>query len=384
MTKKILFVFHDSNPLSGATTSMLEIVAQLNKSELYEITALIPDAKGGIHSRLSQLDINYLEEKIYNVRYIKKPKNNYINEFKSFIKVALNYLLAIKLKLKEAKFDLIYTNTSDTYVGAYLARKLNIPHIWHIREFGLEDQSREHFLGEKSFYRLVSTSSKVIVISNALKAKLISFKVPQDKIVMIYNDVANSIGCFNKNFNVNEPLSLLIVGTITKEKGHSFLFECIKYMNKKGFKVKLSIVGDDSTLYAKKLKSKIKDEGFSDSIRFLGYSSDVNRIRKDYDVAVIASKAEAFGRVTIEAMHAKMTVIASDCGANPELIKHSDNGFLFEEGNVEQFSEIVAHINANRDILHEVGSRAHKFAEQFSRKRAATEVDKILLESLDL
>lgn len=381
MSKSVLFVFHDSNPLSGATTSMLEIVAQLKKNNLYEITALIPNAKGGLHSELSRLGINYLEEKIYNVRYIKKQKNNYINEFKSFIKTTLNYFLSIKLK--SAQFDLVYTNTSDVYVGVYLAKKLNVPHIWHIREFGLEDQNRDHFLGEKRFYRLVSTSCKVIVISNALKEKLLRFNVPQDRIAMIHNDVANTIGDFCKNYNMKEQLSLLIVGTITPEKGHQFLFECIKYMDVKGTKVKLSIVGDDTTDYAINLKNQIEIEGYTNSICFLGYSNDVNRIRKSYDVAVIASKAEAFGRVTIEAMHAKMVVVASDCGANPELIKHGENGFLFEEGSVEQFSEIIKNLNDNREILYEVGKKAHKFAEQFSKKQAAAKVDKIICEALD-
>lgn len=380
MKKKILFVFHDSNPLSGATASMLEVVIQLSDSELYEVTVLLPDAKNGLHQILRALNISYIEERIYNVRYIKKSANNYINKLKSLVKISLNYSLALKLKLKLKKinYNLIYTNTSDVYVGAFLAKLLNVPHVWHIREFGIEDQSRDHFLGENNFYRLVSTSDKVVVISNALKNKLLSFYVPEDKLLTVYNDVTNKIGCFSKDYNYNNELSLLVVGTISEEKGHSFLVECIKAIKDKGLKVRLGIVGDDKTDYANTLKNEIAAVNCSDEITFLGYSSDVNRIRREYDIAIIASTAEAFGRVTVEAMHAKMIVVASNTGANPELVTHRENGFLFELGNVEQFSNIIFDIDRNRGLLESIGVEASIYSEQFSSHSAAKKVNSII------
>ena len=37
-------------------------------------------------------------------------------------------------------------------------------------------------------------------------------------------------------------------------------------------------------------------------------------------------KRQGFGRVTVEYMCAGLAVIASDCGANPELIQHDVTG----------------------------------------------------------
>lgn len=37
--------------------------------------------------------------------------------------------------LKKEHVDLVHINTVYSYFGAYAARKVNIPYVWHIREF---------------------------------------------------------------------------------------------------------------------------------------------------------------------------------------------------------------------------------------------------------
>jgi len=312
----------------------------------------------------------------YNVRYINSTKgSNFLGKIKSVFKAFLNMLLAFEISLKYRDVDLIYTNTSDIYVGYILSHLVRAPHIWHIREFGFEDQNRQHFMGEKRFYRLVGSSSKVITISKALKSKLIKYNVPDYKVKMVYNDVENKLKQFNKKYNLDKPLSLLFVGSITEEKGADFIFNSLLYCKSKGLKFKLSVVGDDNTAYSKNLKNKIFNSICKDDIEFLGYCKDVNEIRKEHDIALVASKAEAFGRVTIEAMHAKMLVIATNLGANPELIKNNENGFLFEDGNINEVYNLLLKIDKNRRLLEEFGSKAHEFSKQFSINAAAKKID---------
>jgi len=382
--KKVLFLFHDSNPLSGATASMLEVVIRLNTKAGYEVLALIPNTKLGLHDELSSQGIKYFEETIYGVRHDRSKANILTKKLKSFLAIILNFCLAIKLVIKKEKFDLIYTNTSDIYIGAFLSKLIKVKHIWHIREFGVEDQNMSHFFGERGFYKLLNlTSSKVIVISNALKSKLNSFSVPENKIEMIYNDVTSRAEVDNKIFNEQNELSLLIVGSIIDGKGHKFVIDCIAYMKSINLKVKLGIVGRDSGDYAVYLKRYMKQIGCEDRGDFLGYSSDVGNIRKDYDIAVVASKSEAFGRVTVEAMQSKMTVVASDCGANPELIENGKNGFLFEYGNIQEFARTISSLDKKRCLLEATGTQAHKDSSKFSSGQASNKIHQVICEMLD-
>jgi glycosyltransferase involved in cell wall biosynthesis len=381
--KKVLFLFHDSNPLSGATASMLEVVTRLNTNAGYEVIALIPNTKFGLHDALDSQGIKYFEDTIYGVRHDRSKANILTKKLKSFLAIVLNFCIAIKLAIRKGKFDLIYTNTSDIYIGVFLSKLTGVKHIWHIREFGIEDQNMTHFFGERSFYKFLNlTSSKVIVISNALKNKLNSFSVSESKIEMIYNDVTNKAEVDNKINNEKGELSLLIVGSIIDGKGHKFVIDCIAYMKSININVKLGIVGRDSGDYAVYLKRYMKQVGCDDKVDFLGYSSDVGNIRKDYDIAVVASKSEAFGRVTIEAMHSKMTVVASDCGANPELIENGKNGFLFEYGNIEEFARIISTLDKKRCLLEATGTQAHKDSSKFSSGQASNKINQTICNTL--
>ena len=63
----------------------------------------------------------------------------------------------------------------------------------------------------------------------------------------------------------------------------------------------------------------------------------------------MASKAEGFGRVTVEYMYAGLAVIASDTGANPEIIDDGVNGLLYHYNDAQSMaSKLVLLINNAR------------------------------------
>ena len=77
------------------------------------------------------------------------------------------------------------------------------------------------------------------------------------------------------------------------------------------------------------------------NITFEGYTDELSTLLKQYDVGVVCSKAEGFGLVTIEYLASGLTVVASDTGANPELLENSNNGFLYHLGDIEELSSIL-------------------------------------------
>jgi glycosyltransferase involved in cell wall biosynthesis len=87
--------------------------------------------------------------------------------------------------------------------------------------------------------------------------------------------------------------------------------------------------------------------------------------------------------VTVEAMHSKMTVVASDCGANPELIENGKNGFLFEYGNIQEFARIISSLDEKRCLLVATGTKAHKDSSKFSSGQASNKIHQVICEMLD-
>ena len=144
--KRIIVVFHDNNMHSGATMSMLTIVEYLvKKRELFEVLAVVPNKKGDLELYLKKLGIvvikQYYGGNVYNANVcgIHSLKIKFICLFKTVI----SYISSVYVSkyLKDKSIDFVYSNTSTIYYGAWLSERIGAKHIWHFREFGLEDQN---------------------------------------------------------------------------------------------------------------------------------------------------------------------------------------------------------------------------------------------------
>lgn len=71
------------------------------------------------------------------------------------------------------------------------------------------------------------------------------------------------------------------------------------------------------------LKQLAQDLGIIDDVLFLGYLSRGFQYLKAFDVFVLSSKQEAFGRVLLEAMSAALPIIATDVHGIPEVVDNA-------------------------------------------------------------
>lgn len=376
--KKILFVFHDSKPKSGATASMLDIINNLLKKNDLQIFALIPNNKDGLYELLVKKNVRVFEAPLYGARHPVPQKIRSFIKYKirGLFKIITTYLSVFKISKKVKKLneriDLVYSNTSDTYAGYFLSNLLKAKHIWHVREFGIEDQNCVHTIGDKQYYNLLNTSDKVIVISQALKYKLSQY-INNDKLMLVYDDVQLHDCLLKNNKNIEKPLKILSVGTISEGKGQKFVIDTIEALNKKGIECSLSIVGNIDSEYAKNLFDYVEKNSIN-NVFFLGFREDINRIRLNYDIGIISSKAEAFGRVTIEGMAAGLIMIASNTGANPELISDKKNGFLYKYNDLNSLVDVISYIYGNRNDMQTIRENAIKFANEFSSGIASQKI----------
>jgi glycosyltransferase involved in cell wall biosynthesis len=98
--------------------------------------------------------------------------------------------------------------------------------------------------------------------------------------------------------------------------------------------VELLIVGDPGSQgYLRALRRMAGESGAGDRIRFLGHSEDVFAILRQSDAALMCSRCEAFGRVTVEGMLAGKPVIGARSGGTPEIVRDETDGLLYEPCN---------------------------------------------------
>lgn len=104
----------------------------------------------------------------------------------------------------------------------------------------------------------------------------------------------------------------------------------------------LVIVGDGpQTNHARSMALRL---GIDRHVRFFGFRVDVPDLLAGFDVFVFSTRTEGFGLAVLEAMAARVPVVASCVGGVPEIVEHGVSGLLFEAGNATGMKEAVVRL----------------------------------------
>jgi len=111
---------------------------------------------------------------------------------------------------------------------------------------------------------------------------------------------------------------------------------------------------------------------------FCGLVEDIISLRKKCDVEIVASRAEAFGRVTVEAMRTSNPVIGSSVGGTAEIVLNGKTGFLYEYRNNEALADCMKKFIVEADLAYEMGQRAYEWSvDRFTSEENVRQVLKI-------
>ena len=362
---KVLFISHYTG-LYGANKSLLEVMINLRDKYNVKPIVLTP----GFGELNQQLIINNIESYSYNYyNWIDFEGANKVKYFYRMFRYKICNFITIKKVLKELNklhIDLIHTNSSVCDFGAILARKMNINHIWHIREFGKEDYNLVFYKKKKDACKFMyNNSNYIICISKAIKDYYSKYFPNDDKFKLVYNGVSEKK--YYKNIskkNFDDKFNIIFTGVITQKKNQMELVKAIDILiNKKKLKnINVYFLGDGDENYIGYIQEFINKNNLERNIFMEGKVDNIQEYIEKSHVGVICSEKEAFGRVTIEYMLGGLAVIASNTGANIELINNNQTGLLYELGNYKNLSEKIEELYNDRDKLLQFASHAQKEA----------------------
>lgn len=182
-------------------------------------------------------------------------------------------------------------------------------------------------------------------VSNAVRDDLRKslWSVPQEKIITLYNciDIAATKKKLLSQEAARAALHLsadtFVIGTIARlapEKDQQTMLHAFAKIKPNLPHAKLVIIG--SGVLEKELKELANNLHIADAVIFTGFIAEAMRYLKAFDIFVLSSTKEAFGRVLIEAMAAKIPLIGTRINGIPEVI--ADAGHLVPAKNREQLA----------------------------------------------
>ena len=320
--KKILWQTHESI-VSGANIAMLEYIDALVDS--FQFFVILPH-QGTMQQALAQRNINYTIIPQYGWTNVYKWWN-----VGKWIKVILRSIMAIwqtKELFRKEQPALICTNTLVPFTASVAAFIQSIPHIWWIHEFGKEDFGFTTGWGyEKTSLRWMQRSSKLIIgNSKAISAKFAKL-MPQANIVTIYQPVSWRAAAVTETA---KQTRFLMFGQLVASKGHKEVLAAMVANKKAGKPLHTLHIKGPSEIksYLEELYMFVEQNNLQQYVQIEAGYFKKEIIIPQYDVLIVASQAEAFGRVIVEANKAGLRVLVRNSGGAPELMNES-NGLLF-------------------------------------------------------
>lgn len=325
--------------------------------------------------------------------------------------------LDIEKYFKELKIDVIHAH-HPMLVGntaQYLSKKYNVPLIftYHTRY--------EQYLHNIKAYEILENRQNKSSSSPLLKAEGKLLEYTQEKLVPGYiklfsnscdlvfsptnliKDYLEETGVkskikvmptgldesyFKENEEVNEKVKFIrekykgdkkylfcTVSRLTKEKNLDFMIKGLNELKEKiDDNFRLMIIGKGP--YKRELEENINELGLQNNVVFLN-SIDNTVITNYYrasDLFLFSSKSETQGIVLLEAMAARVPVVALKASGVIEVVKNGENGFMTEEDTLK-WSLKIKEILENEELFKVLKQGAYDTALKYMASNIAKEVE---------
>ncbi|PIR89747.1 hypothetical protein COX75_02285 [bacterium (Candidatus Gribaldobacteria) CG_4_10_14_0_2_um_filter_33_15] len=288
----------------------------------------------------------------------------------------------IKLKgLKIADFEKVIKNEKPDLIVTYLIYADLFGRIFG-RLFGVKKivtsiRSTYQQLKYLPFLILDCLTSflitKYIAVSQAVKDIYVKkLKIPEEKIEIIYNGV--KIEKFNIELDKNlikEKLGIpkenFVIGNIGKlrpEKGQIYLILALTQILKEIPNTTLVLVGGGEK--EKRIKELAKSFNLEKNVILLKERNDIPELLNCFDIFVNPSLYEGMSNSILEAMAAKIPIIASDIPSNRELIEDKKSGLLVPIKNSDKIAGAVIELLKNKNLRENFSQNAFLKVQSFS------------------
>ncbi len=279
-------------------------------------------------------------------------------------------------------WELINAHTPPDYTFAALVRRLSRskPKLVFTRHILLP-------LGGSPLHKWVlGSADAIIAVSEAVKEVLLQHRfIDPCKVRAILNGidvdkfVSGRSRSLRSSLNVGKDQRLVgILGEVSPHKGQELFVKAALLLLKQGCEAKFVVAGPTkhkNVSYRGHLRSMVESSGRSSQISLVDRVLDMPDAMRSLDVMVLASEAEPFGLVTVEAMACGCAVVATRSGASSEIITDGQDGLLVEPGFPESIADAVSALLDDEALRTRLARGARETA--VSRFALHTNVDEV-------
>lgn len=329
-----ILLLHSSSDTYGASKIFLQTVLLLQREGHIPIVVLSNEGNLS-HALISRgVDVH-----IVNLAILRRKYFNFsglMNRYKRW-RVAVQQLAYI---IETHQIDKVYSNTLAVLVGAYVAKKTNRKHIWHVHEIIEKPFWMHRFFA----WCLRKGSDKIIVVSKAVEQHwkdALSTNAFKPQMLQIYNGI-EALNTHTPN-SIRQQLAIpdnaILIGMAARIhywKGQNYFVEIAKILVEKSATAATQnaplyflIAGDPFAGYEyilTELKASIEKLQLLDRVFYLGLVKNMEDFYTAIDLLVVPSQLpDPLPTVILEAMQFSIPVAATAQGGALEMVLKSND-----------------------------------------------------------
>jgi len=294
---------------------------------------------------------------------------------------AIRQLIRLRRLMKRERIDILHTH--DFYsglIGAAAARLAGVRVVAAQRHLKLSDR-RVHQAGMRVIHRL---AHRILVNSEAIRERILKDDHSlQEKIVIVRNGVhqapvsrAQAREVLSRELGTDEAAKLIgIAARLQPVKGHRFFLEAAASVLREQPDAHFVLVGDGPLRPV--IEKHATNLGIADRVHLLGDRTDVAQLISAFDLLVLSSLHEGLPNAVMEAMAARVPVVATAVGGTKELISDGETGYLAAPGDSTALADRILFALRDPNSANVVEASSARIANTFGMDRMVESVGRL-------
>jgi glycosyltransferase involved in cell wall biosynthesis len=168
------------------------------------------------------------------------------------------------------------------------------------------------------------------------------------------------------------------IGRLAPQKGFDYAIEAFALLSGKYPNARLVIVGPGDSA---DLRRQAARAGADKRLVFAGFRSDIQELVQAADLYWLTSRSEGLPNAMLEAMAAKVPVVAFDVAGVGEVLREGANGLMVPFGNVDRLAAATARLMDEPELRKRTGEAGYQtVTEEFSMEKMIADTEMYLKE----
>ena len=179
-----------------------------------------------------------------------------------------------------------------------------------------------------------------------------------------------------------DGLIAVFVGSLLNQKRPAVFVSAALLLAERQRNARFVLIGRETPLSAQ-LQAQVADYGSSANVIFSGYRSNAQALLAGADVLAAPAINEGFGRTLVEAMQARVPVVASSSGAHREIVQHRSTGLLVAPNSAPALADAIDLVFSHPHLASNMAETAYTWAkDRFSPREHALQIASLYRELL--